>query len=120
TSNDNPLIARGSCFFGTPDMTNYTIQADVMGGKIDKQGNQGIWLPDVGVGACRYTLLLAGQLQKLRLVSWDAMPRVDEWIEYPWKPDTMYRLKLSANVANGKTTMRGKVWPASEKEPEKW
>ena len=77
-------------------------------------------MPDVGIGACRYTLLLAGQTQKLRLISWDAMPRVDEWIEFPWSPYTWYRLKLTAEVANGKATLRGKVWPYPQKEPEKW
>jgi outer membrane protein assembly factor BamB len=120
TTNDNPLIARGPCFFGTPEMTNYTIEADVLGGKVEKEGKQGVWMPDVGVGACRYTLLLAGQTQKLRLVSWDAMPRVDEWIDFIWEPQTWYRLKLMAAVANGKATLRGKVWRASDKEPQKW
>jgi hypothetical protein len=120
TTNDNPLIARGSCFLGTPAMTNYTVEADVFGGKVDKEGKQGIWMPDVGIGACRYTLLLAGQMQKIRLVSWDAMPRVDAWKEYPWSPDTWYRLKLTAEVAGGKAVLRGKVWPKADKEPEKW
>jgi outer membrane protein assembly factor BamB len=120
TNNDNPLIARGPCFFGTPDMTNYTIEANVLGGKVDKEGKQGIWLPDVGIGACRYTLLLAGQTQKLRLVSWDAMPRVDEFIDFEWAPKTWYRLKLMASVANGKATLRGKVWRYGDMEPQKW
>ena len=44
TSSSNAVIARGSCFFGTPEMTNYTIEADVQGQKIDQ------WMPDAGVG----------------------------------------------------------------------
>ena len=71
TSSSNAVIARGSCFFGTPDMTNYTIEADVQGQKINE------WMPDAGVGACRYLLKLEGQTQTLRLQSWDAIPRVD-------------------------------------------
>jgi len=120
TNNDNPLIARGSCFFGTSEMTNYTIEADVWGGKVDKAGKQGVWMPDVGIGACRYTVLLAGQVQKLRLVSWDAMPRVDAWIDYPWSADTWYRLKLTAEVTGGKATLRAKVWRKGDQEPQKW
>jgi outer membrane protein assembly factor BamB len=120
TNNDNPLIARGPCFLGTPDMANYTIESDVYGGKVDTGGPRGVWLPDVGIGACRYTLLLAGQTQKLRLVSWDAMPRVDAWIDYSWSPDTWYRLKLMAQTTGGKAKLFGKVWRKGGNEPEKW
>ena len=120
TNNSNAVIARGSCFLGTPEMTNYTIEADVLGGKVDKQGQNSVWLPDVGVGACRYTLMLAGATQKLALKSWDAMPRVEEYVEFPWMPHTWYRLKLSAIVEGSKTTMRGKVWKWGDEEPAKW
>jgi outer membrane protein assembly factor BamB len=119
-TNSNAVIARGSCFLGTPEMTNYTIEADVLGGKVDKEGSKEYWLPDVGVGACRYTLKLDGQTQTLRLQSWDAMPRVDEYIHHQWLPDTWYRLKLTASVANGKTTLHGKVWRRGQEEPKKW
>ena len=101
-------------------MTNYTIEADVFGGKVDKEGSKDFWLPDVGIGACRYTLMLGGQTQTLRLVSWDAMPRVDEYIDHQWLPNTWYRLKLTAAVANGKTTLHGKVWRRGQAEPKKW
>ena len=114
TTNSNPLIARGSCFFGTPDMTDYTIEAEVQGGKANK------YLPDIGIGACRYTLILAGQTQTLRLVSWDAMPRVDETIAYKWTPDTWYTMKVQAAVSGSKATVRGKVWPKGQKEPGEW
>jgi outer membrane protein assembly factor BamB len=127
TTNSNPLVARGPCFLGTPEMTNYTIEADVRGGEVvtekivDKKVVQAIvWMPDVGVGACRYTLMLAGQTKTLRLVSWDAMPRVDETLPFPWKADTWYTLKLRAEVAGGKVTLRGKVWPKGNKEPASW
>jgi outer membrane protein assembly factor BamB len=123
TTNSNPVIARGACFLGTPEMTNYTIEADVLGSKVTNTGSDGTvnsYMPDVGVGACRYTLMLAGQTQKLRLVSWDAMPRVDQTIAYEWSPKTWYHLKLTAAVANGKTTLYGKVWRHGDKEPERW
>jgi hypothetical protein len=119
TNNSNALIARGSCMFGTPDMTDYTIQADVYGGKVpNKLG--GDWMPDVGVGACRYTLYLGGPTQTLRLVSWEAMPRVDETIPHAWKADTWYTLKLMADIKDGTATLRGKVWLKGETEPTAW
>jgi outer membrane protein assembly factor BamB len=114
TTNSNPLIARGPGFLGTPEMTDYTIEADVLGTKVND------YLPDMGVGACRYTLMLAGQTQTLRLVSWDAMPRVDQSISYPWTPGTWYSLKLRAEVSSGKTMLRCKVWPKADKEPQNW
>jgi hypothetical protein len=114
TTNSNPMIARGACFLGTPEMTDYTIEADVQGTKVND------YLPDMGVGACRYTLMLAGQTQTLRLVSWDAMPRVDQTISYPWTPGTWYSMKLRAEVSSGKTVLRCKVWPKANKEPQNW
>jgi outer membrane protein assembly factor BamB len=119
TNNSNALIARGSCLFGTPDMTDYTIQADVYGGKVPNNSGEP-WMPDVGVGACRYTLYLGGPTQTLRLVSWEAMPRVDETIQHAWKADTWYTLKLMADIKGNKATLRGKVWPRGEKEPAAW
>jgi hypothetical protein len=114
TTNSSPLIARGSCYISTPDLTDYTIEADVYGTLV------GTDLPDMGVGACRYTLVLGGNTQTLRLVSWDAMPRVDETVNFEWKEKTWYRMKLTAQVASGKTQLFGKVWPRDAKEPAEW
>jgi outer membrane protein assembly factor BamB len=119
TNNSNALVARGSCLFGTPEMTDYTIQADVYGGKVPNKTG-GDWMPDVGVGACRYTLYLGGPTQTLRLVSWEAMQRVDETIQHAWKADTWYTLKLMADIKGGKATLRGKVWPKGQTEPTNW
>jgi outer membrane protein assembly factor BamB len=114
TTNAAAPIASGSCFFGLPSSTNYTIEADVLGGIANKE------MPDVGVGACRYTLMLSGQTQTLRLLSWEGAQRVDESIGFRWTPDKWYRLKLTAVVQDGKTTLRAKAWPKGEKEPDKW
>jgi outer membrane protein assembly factor BamB len=116
TANPSPLVARANGYMGTPDLTDYTVQADVQGTK------SGADLPDVGVVANRYTLMLAGNTQQLRLVSWDAIPRVDKTIAFGWKPGAWYRMKLTAAVsADGKkATVRGKVWPRDEAEPSDW
>jgi outer membrane protein assembly factor BamB len=113
-NNSNALIARGSCFFGRPGSTDYTIQADVQGSKV------GTDMPDIGVGACRYTLILAGNTQTMRLVSWDAMPRVDKTVPFSWNPGQWYTMRLQADVSGGKAILRCKVWPKGGKVPDKW
>jgi hypothetical protein len=95
-------------------MTAYTIQADMQGGKV--RGD----MPDMGVDANRYHLVLIGNTQQLRLVSWDALPRVDQSITFPWKHNVWYRMKLSVEVKDGKAVARGKVWPREEQEPQNW
>lgn len=110
----SPLFSRGNAYITSPDSKDYTIQCDVFGTKIGKE------MPEIGVGANRYTLILAGNVQKLRLMSWDALPRIDQTIPYAWKPDTWYTLKLTTDMAGGKGIIRGKVWPKDEKEPAEW
>ncbi len=112
--NASPLVARANAYIGLPDLKDYTIEADVMGTKVDED------LPDMGIVCQRYTLMLAGNQQKLRLVSWDALPRVDNSIAFPWKPKTWYRLKFTAEVKDGKGTIRGKAWPRDQQEPKDW
>lgn len=113
-TNPSPLVARANAFIGMPTLTNYTIEADVMG---QEKGNN---LPDMGVVANRYTFVLIGQTQTLRLISWDALPRVDRTISYPWKAGVWYRLKLSVDVEGDKALVRGKIWEKGKSEPEKW
>jgi outer membrane protein assembly factor BamB len=113
-TNASPLVARANAFIGMPNLTNYTIQADVLGKKVHSD------LPDMGVVANRYTLMLAGNTQQLRLVSWDALPRVDKTIAFEWKPDVWYRMKLTAAVQGDKAVIRGKVWPRDQEEPRAW
>src|SRR5262249_16230270 len=101
-------------YIGTPDLTDYTTEADVMGGLSGKN------LPDLGVGANRYTLLLAGNDQELRLVSWDAQRRLEKTMEFPWKPGVWYRMKVTVAVEADKGMVRGKIWRRDQKEPGDW
>jgi outer membrane protein assembly factor BamB len=110
----SPLIARAHTYIGLPDMTGYTIQADVQGSKL------GADMPDMGVEANRYSLLLIGNTQQLRLVSWDALPRIDNTVAFPWKPGVWYRMKLTVEVKGDKAIARGKVWPRDGDEPKEW
>jgi outer membrane protein assembly factor BamB len=113
-NNSNPLLARAYTYLTMPQTKNYVIEADVMGAK------KGDNLPDIGIVNCRYTLLLDGNKQRLRICSWEALPRVDHRVDYPWKPGAWYRMKLTVSENGPKGIIRGKVWPRGEKEPEKW
>lgn len=112
--NPNPVLARANAYIGLPDLTNYTIQADVMGGQ---RGND---LPDMGIIANRYTLVMDGNKQQVRIASWDALPRVDKTSRFEWQPNVWYRLKLTAEISGKKGLIRGKVWPRDQKEPPAW
>jgi outer membrane protein assembly factor BamB len=113
-NNASPLVARANAYIGMPSLAGYTIQADVLGTK--KGGD----MPDMGVVANRYTLLLDGNKQRLRLVSWDALPRVDKSIDWKWQPDAWYRLKLTVDVQGDKALVRGKAWARDQEEPAEW
>lgn len=110
----SPLIARGNAFIGTPEMKDYTVQADVQCTMIGSD------LPDMGIVANRYTLILAGNIQKLRLVSWDALPRVDTTIPFKVQPGVWYTMKLTTDFAGKQKLIKGKVWERGQEEPKTW
>ncbi len=110
----SPLVAKADAYIGTPEDSDYTISSDIMGTKVGKD------LPDMGLVAHRYRLVLWGNKQQLRLDHWDAMPRVAVGIPYKIEPDVWYRMKLKANPEGKKCRLYGKVWPRDQKEPAKW
>jgi outer membrane protein assembly factor BamB len=110
----SPLLSRGHAYITLPTAHDYTIACDVQGTKVGK------YLPEIGIGANRYSLIMVGSVQKLRILSWDALPRIDKTINFPWKPGVWYRLKLTTEIAGGKGLIRGKAWPRDEKEPAAW
>jgi outer membrane protein assembly factor BamB len=115
-TNAAPPVARANAYITLPSAKDYTIVADVMG---RKKGND---LPDMGVVNSRYTLQLGGQYQQLRLLAWDALPRVDKSIAFAWKPDVWYTMKLTVEPAadGSKATIKGKVWERGKDEPKDW
>ena len=114
TDKASPLVARGNAYIGLPDLTDYTIEADVMGGQVGEN------LPDFGVVANRYVLMFQGNSQKLRVVSWDALPRVDNTIGYKVLPGVWYRMKLTVEIKGDRGMIRGKAWPREGAEPTEW
>ncbi len=113
-TNPSPLVSRANAYFTLPDVGDYTIECEILGQK--KKDD----MPDMGVVNSRYTLFLGGTKQQLRLVSWDALPRIDQTIAFPWKEDVWYMMKLTAEPKGDKALVRGKVWEKGQKEPEKW
>ena len=146
----NPVFSRGNAYLGLPTMKDYTIEADVMGTRVigsakaakEKEGGEeGVkrgakkasedkddkaekkaYMPDMGIVANRYTLMLASNDQStlLRIMSWNALPRVDRTIGYQWQPGVWYRLKLTVTRQGDAALVRGKVWKRDTPEPSAW
>jgi hypothetical protein len=114
---ENPFAfaKRTRPFFGPPDLNNYTIEADVRSMERRRQ------MSDVGIVAQRYELVLFGNHQRLELQPWQPETQRTQRVEYKWKADTWYVMKLEVQSLDGNTVRaRGKVWPKGEPEPAKW
>jgi hypothetical protein len=102
-------------FFGSTEHANYTIEADVRTMERRRQ------MADVGIVAQRYELVLFGNHQRLELQPWQPETARTQRVEYSWKPDTWYVMKLEVqNLDGGRVRARGKVWPKGEPEPAAW
>jgi outer membrane protein assembly factor BamB len=112
--NAAPPVARANAYITMPDAANYTIQADASGTSVNNN------MPDLGVINCRYTLQLNGNKQQARILSWEAVPRVDKTIDYAWKPGEWHSFKLVVETHGDKALVRGKVWPRDKPEPAEW
>jgi len=117
-NNPNPLLARAYGYLGTPEMTDYTISADLMG--TFKEENKTISLPNMGLTNCRYSLVLDGGKQKVQLGSWESRRRVEAVKDYPWKPGMWYSFKLKVTQQGDKAICEGKVWQKGMPEPDEW
>ncbi|MBI2188909.1 MAG: PQQ-binding-like beta-propeller repeat protein [Acidobacteria bacterium] len=109
------IFMRGRAFIGPNNWSNYTFEADVRAATRRRQ------VGDVGITAQRYSLVLYGNAQRLKLEPWEPETARTITVPFAWKPDTWYRLKLRVeNLPNGQVRARGKAWPAGEREPEAW
>ena len=109
------LFKRARVFFGPTTWSNYTFQADVRAAERRRQ------MADVGITAQRYSLVLYGTNQRLKLEPWE--PETDRTVTVPfaWQADTWYRLKLRVeNLPDDQVRVRGKAWPVGETEPTAW
>ena len=114
---ENPFAFAKRCrpFFGGTEYSNYTIEADVRSMERRRQ------MADVGIVAQRYELVLFGNHQRLELQPWQPETQRTAKIEFKWKPDAWYVMKLEVQSLGAKgVRARGKVWPKGEAEPAAW
>jgi hypothetical protein len=121
-NNPNPLLARANAYIGMPSLTDYTIEADLMGAAREEEASNGkvIHLPDMGIINCRYSLAMDGNKQQLFIRSWEARRRIDKTISFPWKAGEWYHFKLQVVQEGDKAIARGKVWTKGKSEPSNW
>lgn len=131
------LGTRSQMLMGSPKLANYTVQADfnlregvsgeVTAGVELPEGPPAVAtavkLPTAGVINSGYTFSLFGPNQEARLYSWcthDKRTQATKPMEL--RADLWYRVKLTVipdrekNVA----TVKAKVWPAADAEPDAW
>jgi outer membrane protein assembly factor BamB len=113
-------IARANGYITEQSETGYTLECDIMGTEVDGK------LPDMGVVANRYSFVLDGKNdptaggRTIRIVSWEARPRVNKVVPFNWKKDTWYQLKFTVDVGEKTAIVRGKVWEKGQTEPASW
>src|SRR5580692_4704905 len=109
---DGTLFKRIRMFIGPTDWSNYTFEADAQVGEKRRQ------MGDVGLTVQRYSLILYGNEQKLKIEPWEPEIQRSAAVPFEWKKDTWYRLKLRVeNMPGGKVHVSGKVWPTGTAEP---
>jgi outer membrane protein assembly factor BamB len=109
------LFKRARIFMGPVEWSNYTFQADVRAPTRRRQ------MADVGITAQRYSLVLYGTTQKLKIESWEPETARTVTVPFKWEADTWYRMKVRVEpAANGAVRVRGKVWPVTAAEPTAW
>jgi outer membrane protein assembly factor BamB len=112
---NDTLFKRIRVFVGPTTWSNYTFEADVRAAERRRQ------LGDIGITAQRYTLVLYGNSQKLKIEPWEPETNRTVTADFAWKPDTWYHLKLRVeNLPNGQVRARGKAWPTGQPEPAAW
>ncbi|MCC9602355.1 PQQ-binding-like beta-propeller repeat protein [Stieleria sp. JC731] len=111
-----PKGTRSQTWFGSTELHDYTITADLFAAS----GGDG--LPDMGIIGQRYVLDLMGQSQQLQIRTWAAQLRMAQSVPVQWKAGVWYRLKLQSetDLEKQSVTLRGKVWPRDESEPNEW
>lgn len=112
---DDTIFKRARVFFGPTDWSNYTFEADVRAPERRRQ------MGDVGITAQRYSLVLYGTSQQLKIEPWEPETTRTVKVPFAWKADTWYRLKLRVeNMTDGRVRVQGKAWPVGQPEPAAW
>jgi hypothetical protein len=112
---DNSIFKRIRAFIGPADWSNYTFEADARATEKRRQ------MADIGITAQRYSLVLYGNAQQLKLEPWEPEIQRTVTVPFTWKPDAWYHLKLRVeNTPDGTVRARGKAWRTGDAEPAGW
>lgn len=110
---DRLLFQRAMVFIGTPEMHDYTVQADVM-----TDGNRRA-KSDVGVINQRYMIVLKGNANELEVSS--NFERFRRAVPFPVKAQQWYVLKTQVQVnPDGSGVVLAKAWEQGQPEPAEW
>jgi outer membrane protein assembly factor BamB len=113
-------VARANGYITATDSKDYTIQSDLYASEVEGR------MPDMGVVNCRYTFVMDGKTdpalksRTVRIVSWEARPRVNKVLALDWKKDTWYTAKLTVTQTDKTALVKAKVWEKGQPEPEAW
>jgi outer membrane protein assembly factor BamB len=114
---NNKLGTRSFVWMGPTDLSNYTIQGDVLLKKDEASGK----ISDVGLIDGRYQLTIRGLSKKLRLDSWTTSDyRKHTAVDFEPVPDTWYTMKLRVEPSEKEAKVLGKIWKRGEAEPKDW
>ncbi len=109
------LFKRMRIFLGSPDSSDYTVEADVRAAEKRRQ------MGDVGIIGQTYSLVLFGNRQRIEMWPWQENTHRVLSFPFEWKPDTWYHMKLRVqNQADGTTRVQGKAWKTGDPEPGQW
>jgi hypothetical protein len=110
------LGVRSRGFIGPADLSDYTIEADILATK--KPGRD---IGDIGIIAQGYTLAVMGTNKRLQIHLWDTqLYRMSKWIKFEMQPDVWYRMKFKAANEGKRAVLSGKIWPRDKEEPAEW
>ncbi|CAN5806203.1 PQQ-like beta-propeller repeat protein [soil metagenome] len=110
---DRILFQRATTFIAPSNLSNYTIQADVM-----TDGSARV-KSDIGLYNQRYLITLRGNANQLEVSS--NLERLKEVVPFKMIVNTWYVLKTRVDVnPDGSGVVRAKVWDKAQPEPEAW
>ena len=111
---DNRFFQRATVFIGTPEMSHYTIQADVM-----SDGNRRK-MSEVGVINQRYLIVLKGNEQKLEVNSNQERLRGVGGFQVVAERVVSAQGAGGRGTPDGSAVVRAKAWKRDEPEPAAW
>jgi hypothetical protein len=110
---DRILFQRATAFIAPSNLSNYTMQADVL-----TEGNART-KSDIGLINQRYMITLRGNAGQLEVSS--NMERLKQVVPFKMKANTWYTLKSRVDAeAGGGGVVRAKAWEKGQPEPEAW